>query len=144
MNYELKDKISVNKDFLADLESRSWQEIEHLQGQITNIDQSNKKLLQLFKNLLTSYYVFVGGLENLADDPLETDTVLPAEPVVVKAPQVDKVNTEPVVTTKNELDDYSTSDAELLDDTDIEPFEYFVDFDEPIGEPLSDEDLYGN
>ena len=26
----------------------------------------------------------------------------------------------------------------------IEPFEYFVDFDEPIGDPISDEDLYGN
>ena len=25
-----------------------------------------------------------------------------------------------------------------------EPFEYFVDFDEPNGDPISDKDLYGN
>jgi hypothetical protein len=145
MEYALKDKLSITKDFLKDLEEKSWLEIEHLQNQITNIEDNaeNKALIQLLKNLLTGYYIFVGGLENL-DSNITTnkaiDEVLPEKedtPKVVDATDddylADLVFDEPAIE-KSEpvINDYS------------EPFEYFVDFDEPIGDPLTDDDLYNN
>ena len=34
--------------------------------------------------------------------------------------------------------------TKALDRKDHEPFEYFVDFDEPTENPISDEELYGS
>ncbi len=145
MEYTLKDKLTITKDFLKDLEEKSWLEIEHLQNQIANIEDTaeNKALIQLLKNLLTGYYIFVGGLENL-DSNITTnkaiDKVLPEKedtPKVVGTADddylADLVFDEPAIE-KSEpvINDYS------------EPFEYFVDFDEPIGDPLTDDDLYNN
>jgi len=147
--YELKDKIKITKDFLNDLEVKSWQDIEHLQHQIENIEttKENIALVQLLKNLLTSYYVFIGGLENLTSDAslAAEDCAVPNAPV--ETPVVE-VAVEPKVTADIELN-YEASYDEVPDNTkihstDFEPFEYFVDFDEPSGEPISDEDLYGN
>ena len=142
MEYTLKDKLLITKEFLSDLEMKSWQEIEHLQNQIANIE--DKALIQLFKNLLTSYYVFVGGLENLNSEEL----IVKSEPA---EQPVKKETTPEVVDTVD--DDYL---ADLVFDSPVveksvpvvndysEPFEYFVDFDEPIGDPLTDDDLYNN
>ena len=150
MNYNLKDKIQINKDFLDELEAKSWQEIEYLQSQIANIDTSdqNVKLIQLFKNLLTSYYIFVGGIENLdSEDVVATPTdniCVNKEPIstdVEKAVGNDDYHDEPC-----EDDIFEPVFVEKQNsavEANIEPFEYFVDFDEPIGDPLSDEDLYG-
>ena len=149
MKYTLKDKLTVNKEFLADLETKSWQEIEYIQGQIANIEdiQDNKPLIQLFKNLLTSYYIFVGGIESLDDikpitviDKVCLDKEQPSVPVE-KAVGNDDYHDESC-----EDDIFEPVFVEKQDsatEANIEPFEYFVDFDEPIGEPLSDEDLYG-
>lgn len=131
--YFLKDKLKVTKDFITELENKSWAEIDNLQNQINNIEttEESKPLVQLIKGLLTSYYVFVGGLENLSLEANSENFV--------------EVNSE-----KNNLaaavEDSSKevlNNADLIsNDNSYEPFEYFVDFDEPSGEPLSDEDLY--
>lgn len=146
MNYELKDKITVNKDFLGELEAKGWQEIEYLQAQINNLAEgaTNDKLRQLFKNLLTSYYVFTGGIETLASEPINNTSIqqelqleeLAADTTaeVTELAEIEVPNPIEDLVIKNEEDSYEVS----------EPFEYFVDFDEPIGEPISDEDLYGN
>jgi hypothetical protein len=139
MNYELKDKIVVSKEFLNELEMKGWQEIEHLQSQIANIaegPQSNK-LRQLLKNLLTSYYVFTGSIEALANSPaeqVETPVDTPIEETKLDEISLD----EPEITLST--DDFT---AEVSSTPEVEdPFEYFVDFDEPVGEPLTDDDLY--
>lgn len=146
MNYELKDKITLTKELLSELETKGWQEIEHLQAQISNLAESsaNNRLRQLLKNLLTSYYVFTGGIETLSGEPI--DNTIQLEPQV-EEPAVDIV---PASVT-NELDLSSSIDSlptgignEESDYGVSEPFEYFVDFDEPIGDPLTDEDLYNN
>jgi hypothetical protein len=134
--YNLKDKLSLTPELLDSLTSKGWQEIEHLQAQIANIEDVS--LNQLLKNLLTSYYVFVGGLENLASGEVDTNTL---EKLSHSTDQEE-----------NEFDEASLSEIlheEPIEkpvinskDASFEPFEYFVDFDEPIGEPLSDEDLY--
>lgn len=137
MEYTLKDKIQITKEFLTDLEMKSWQEIEHLQNQIANIEptENNIKVIQLLKNLLTSYYVFAGGLENLNDG--EITVVVPKQ---IREPEREKEISiaEPKI---YEVDSFESesSEQEVSD-----PFEYFVDFDEPVGKPLTDDDLYKN
>ena len=151
MEYTLKNKLSITKEFLTELESKSWQEIEYLQSQIANIEVTaeNAKLIPLFKNLLTSYYVFVGGLESLDSEDLTVAT--PIDNVCINKEQI-STDAEKAVGNDDYHDEPYEDDifepvfVEKQNSTveaDIEPFEYFVDFDEPTGEPLSDEDLYG-
>lgn len=149
MNYELKDKINTTKEFIAELEAKSWQEIEHLQAQINNLADgiTNNKLRQLFNNLLTSYYIFVGGIENLAGEPIQVNNKQKEQ--TTEEPQVEIVQ-EPVIDNQSTLntdstDDFNVSNAKDEDDHSVrEPFEYFVDFDDPVGEPITDEDLYNS
>ena len=149
MDYTLKNKLQITKEFLNDLETKSWQEIEHLQAQIANIDttQENNQLIQLFKNLLTSYYIFVGGLENLGDiKPTTITDKVCLDKEQISAPVEKVVGDDDYRDEPCEDDIFEPVFAEKQDsatEADIEPFEYFVDFDEPTGEPLSDEDLYG-
>lgn len=148
MDYQLKDKIQITKDFLSDLEAKSWQEIDHLQNQIANIESTKEsnQIIQLLKNLLTSYYVFAGGLENISSEVVLNKPVNIEEPIKMLEPATTKtpVDSDEKLIIEIPVDDFE----EPVFNTDmkgvtIEPFEYFVDFDEPSGEPLSDEDLYG-
>ena len=137
MEYTLKEKLTVTKSFVEDLAEKGWQEIEYLQNQISNLTdtEDSKKLELLLKNLLTSYYIFVGGLENF-----DTISYTPVKQVQVEEPVVE----EPAVVI-DEHEEISYEEPEIITSTETEfsePFEYFVDFDEPVGEPLTDKDLY--
>lgn len=141
--YNLKEKIQVNKEFLDSLTAKGWQEVEYLQNQIINLEKENSEVLQLLNNLLTSYYVFIGGVENLIDKP-----VVSVKPAV--EPTKEKEDTpQEIIINKSEpefFEDNMTFEDEVTkqEELNFEPFEYFVDFEEPTGEPISDEDLYGN
>lgn len=137
--YNLKDKIQVTNEFLKNLETKGWQEIEHLKAQIANIEVTPESaaLIALFKNLLTSYYVFIGGLENISDGQIFTDVVvteMPKEPMTPSKTVKIESNVEEVA---------PKFDTGNINSDTFEPFEYFVDFEEPSGDPISDEDLYG-
>lgn len=144
-NYNLKDKIHINKEFLDDLTVKSWQEIEYLQSQISNIEvvtEQDKALVKLLNTLLTSYYIFTGGLESLTTDDyasslVEPEISLETQDISKEGIQDNNIHND-IVKVMPKL--------QISDSTDIEyePFEYFVDFDDPIGEQLTDEDLYGN
>ena len=139
MDIELKEKIPVTPELLNDLVSKSWLELEHLQAQANNLD-NNPALQTLLNNLITSYYVFIGGIENLQ---VGINTM--QQPSVSTSDELQK-KLEPdilddLVFDKDEVV-HVTHDEPALEAT--EPFEYFVDFDEPVGDPLSDDDLYGN
>ena len=145
MNYELKDKIDITRELLSELEIKSWQEIEHLQTQIANVAEGpvNDKLRQLFKNLLTSYYVFAGGIETLLSEP-NYETQKPAKAVLAVATGEDSIETIDEPVTGSSPVDFTKGESDNVNSYEVsEPFEYFVDFDEPIGNPISDEDLYG-
>jgi hypothetical protein len=139
MDFILKDKITVTKEFLGELELKSWQEIEQLQAQINSLAENDttSKIRQLLTNLLTSYYVFTGGVEALKDTfEATTNDVTSTEMTNYES------DTEPQVAQVDELD---IEEAHVLKHSEIdEPFEYFVDFDEPTGEPVTDQDLYEN
>lgn len=138
MNIVLKDKVKIDNTYIKDLITKSWQDSESIQNQIDNIDIDSAqaaKVVKLLKNLLTNYYIFTGCLENL-----ELSLTSEKNPVSELIQQEEPVNisevsiVEPVPAT------------DILDEIETEPvskpFEYFVDFDEPIGEPLTDDDLY--
>ena len=135
MSYKLKDKIIVTEEFLNELITKSWQDAEAIQQQIDNIDTSTKlgsEVARLLKNTCTNYYVFIGCLEALngkesaeQEDTQELCSLVPCEDVLA-------ISMEPEET--------KITSPETVDN--FEPFEYFVDFDEPSGEPLSDQDLY--
>lgn len=139
MNYE--NKSITTKTYLTELISKSWQEIEYLQSQKNNLENSiiNDKVQKFFNNLLTSYYVFVGGIEMLLGE-LDVDT----EYNKSSAPEEMILTTSSFNETPDEPTVNQMTQVILEENNSIEPFEYFVDFDEPIGEPISDKDLYGN
>ena len=138
MNYTLKDKLNVTKEFLDELTEKSWQEIEHIQSQLANLTDTKEgnQVRKLLNNLLTSYYVFVGGLENFdtVDFVSQTPLEVLVEPAVAEEPEPRDEPVEPIETVQVPVNDLEVS----------EPFEYFVDFDEPdLSQPkLTDADLY--
>lgn len=149
MSIVLKDKIKVDKNFINDLITKSWEDSESIQNQIDSIEVNSTtaaKIVKLLKDLLTSYYVFTGCLENLENEPIEvTDPVKNTEPEVVVPEKLIIIPGEPVEqeasASKTKIPDIDLL-SELEDTPENEPFEYFVDFDDPIGEPLTDDDLY--
>ena len=144
MNYELKDKISVSNELLNELTTKGWQEIEYIQAQIANLadGKANNQLRKVLNNLLTSYYVFTGSIEGLSEEDISNSgiEVLPEQPELDTGSE--EIIAEPITDTTNNFsikNDISTDDYEVSD-----PFEYFVDFDDPIGDPLTDKDLYNS
>ena len=136
MNIVLKDKIKIDNNFINDLITKSWQDSESIQNQIDSIETDSPqaaKVVKLLKELLTSYYVFTGCLENLENEPVN---FIEPEPTYVEEPT--SIPEEPT--------DEAVSDIKAIEELDnetiSEPFEYFVDFDEPTGDPLTDDDLY--
>jgi hypothetical protein len=134
MEYNLKDKIEVNNEFISDLTAKSWQEVEALQQQIANIDMSTRlgnEVVKALRSVCTGYYVLIGCLEALTEAE-ETDTIEDKPEGILDEPVLDTDDSE----------DFLTAPIVKEASADFEPFEYFVDFDEPTGLPLADEDLY--
>lgn len=137
MNIVLKDKIKIDDNFINDLISKSWQDSESIQNQIDSIEINSPqaaRVVKLLKDLLTSYYVFTGCLENIEYGSVNAIT----EPEPAYTEETVNILEEPV---EEKAVDINVLD-ELDTDTTSEPFEYFIDFDEPVGEPLTDDDLY--
>lgn len=141
MNYNLKDKIEVTEEFIKELISKNWQEVDVIQKQLTNIDTSStmgNELAHILKNACASLYTLIGCLENLLDDPeqpiiTKTSKIAEIEPDNAVCDEAEDVLAEPEIPIAIAKDSHST---------DFEPFEYFVDFDEPSGSPITDKDLY--
>lgn len=141
MSIVIKEKIKIDNNFINDLITKSWEECEGIQSQIDSIEIDSEvaaKTVKLLRDLLTSYYVFTGCLENLDSKPIEVVNPVKATELEVVAPErLAAIQEEPKKSNIQDIDILSELDA------DIEPFEYFVDFDEPTGKPLTDKDLYG-
>ena len=136
MQYNLKDKIEITDEFLNELISKSWQEADTLKQQIVNIDLDTSRgceVAKLLKNMSTNYYVLIGCLETLLD---KEEKGVPSE-IEEPIAELTQQNVDKPISKANDLS-FTDVDTNIVS----EPFEYFVDFDEPIGEPLTDEDLY--
>lgn len=142
MQYNLKEKIIVTKEFLNELISKSWQDTDALAQQAANIDTSTNlgaAVAKFLKNTCTNYYILIGCLETLAENP-DIDNTERTEIETLQNTIQPEVFEEPTI-----IEGEPNEALSLLagHSEDFEPFEYFVDFDEPAGDPLSDEDLYG-
>jgi hypothetical protein len=136
MELILDDKLSATKEFVTELTEKGWQEIEHIQNQLANLDDTAESQLvkKLLNSLLTSYYIFVGGLENF--ETTDIDTKLSSD---ISDLSDSSINIEKPDSSLTPIETVQVAETEIN-----EPFEYFIDFDEPIGEPLTDKDLYNN
>lgn len=115
------------KETIEPLLTRGWLEIEALQTQLSALDsEAVPELYGLTQNLLTSYYIYVGGLETLKDQPSTIKNNIQKSDTSVNSPVVSE----------------TAQQLEVEAETTSTPFEYFVDFDEPIGPPLTDDDIY--
>ena len=131
----------VTEEYLNELIIKSWQEIDATQQQIASIDTSTPlgtEVAKLLKSACTNYYVLIGCLESLAENP----TINVAENTKQKSASnsqelepCDELSTAPTEQNKS----YNTIEVAT---SNFEPFEYFVDFEEPSGLPLTDNDLY--
>ena len=141
MDYTLKEKIEVTKEFLENLITKSWQESEALKHQIVNIDTSTNLgagLVKILKTACTNNYVLIGCLENLLEYP-DADVNELQDICHTQKDAEPETTTEPTAHKREEL---LVNETHIISKADFEPFEYFVDFDEPVGNPITDEDLY--
>ena len=158
--------------FLTDFISKGWEEVGYLKADIEAIKEAykgTKPIEALIQDLIDAYVVCIGQLEahlhdkNYLDYPEESGLSGEKleEDLEIKV-SADKVEIKTEKTTPvevNEEDDIITigvdepkvkfDDSKLaMSDEDVarvnEPFEYFVDFDEPdMSQPkLTDKDLY--
>lgn len=158
--------------FLTDFISKGWEEVGYLKADIEAIKEAykgTKPIETLIQDLIDAYLVCIGQLEahlhdkNYLDYPEESglSSGKLEEELEIKV-SADKVEIKTEKTTPvevNEEDDLITigvdeaevkfDDSKLaMSDEDVvrvnEPFEYFVDFEEPdMSQPkLTDKDLY--
>lgn len=160
--------------FLTDFISKGWEEVGYLKADIEAIKEAykgTKPIEDLIQDLIDAYLVCIGQLEahlhdnKYLDYPEESGlsgTKLEEELELKVAPDQIVIKTEKTTPVEiNEDDDLiiigideTAPEAEFEAPKAItapaepvgEPFEYFVDFDEPdMSQPkLTDQDLYNN
>lgn len=159
--------------FLTDFISKGWEEVGYLKADIEAIKEAykgTKPIETLIQDLIDAYLVCIGQLEahlhdnKYLDYPEESGlngTKLEEELELKISPDHIEIKTEKTTPVEvNEEDDLiiigvdeNAPEAEIDAPVDTsapapvgEPFEYFVDFDEPdLSQPkLTDDDLYYN
>lgn len=158
--------------FLTDFISKGWEEVGYLKADIEAIREAykgTKPIEGLIQDLIDAYLVCIGQLEahlqdkNYLEYPedsgLSGDKLEEELEIKVSADKVEIKTEKTTPVEVNEEDDIITigvaEPEEKFDDSKLamsdeqvkrvtEPFEYFVDFDEPdLSQPkLTDKDLY--
>lgn len=163
---ESKENLPVS--FLTDFISKGWEEVGYLKSDIEVIKEcfsGTKKIEELIQALVDAYLVCIGQMEAHLQDkdyiefPEETklaESVKLAEDINVKVDDVHMNVEADVKVVEDEVEEIiddivenepikviNKSTAKSVED-DVEPFEYFVDFEEPdLSQPkLTDDDLY--
>lgn len=144
----------INKEalpitFITSFVSRGWEEVGMLKEQIKALKEefggkSIEKVEEIFQGLIDAYLINIGQLElflqenNYVEVP-DVEEIKVEEPKEEKEDEdvKDEEEIEEVIETEEEAEVKETETPR-----DFEAFEYFVDFDEPEGEALTDKDLY--
>ena len=143
----------LSTTFLTSLISEGWDRVGTIKEQILTIQNEFKgyeRVITALQGLMDSYLVCIGQIEAVLDDEsgiasadTDDDFENAAAPIVKV---VDKEDRADALTSKVAgADSQVAKDAPLVRVRTTEPaeqFEYFVDFDEPVGSPLTDEDIY--
>ena len=158
--------------FLTDFISKGWEEVGYLKADIEAIKEAykgTKPIETLIQDLIDAYLVCIGQLEahlhdkNYLDYPEESglsggkleeelEIKVSADKVEIKTEKTTPVEVneeEDLITIGVDEAEVKFDDSKLaMSDEDVasvnEPFEYFVDFEEPdMSQPkLTDKDLY--
>ena len=161
-------KETLPVSFLTDMISKGWDEVGYLKEASSAIKETYKdtaKIEGLMQDLMDAYLVFIGQVESYLHT--EEDIVADFEPVEEKDvdkeleadPEMDTIITEP----KPSLPEANIDVEPIIEPSLIEadperpieepvarakeePFEFFVDFDEPdmSERRITDDDLYGH
>lgn len=138
--------------FITSFVSRGWEEVGMLKEQIKALKEEFggkgiEKIEEIFQGLIDAYLINIGQLELFLheNDYVEVPEI---EEEKVEEP-VEEEETEEVEETEEEVEIDDEVEVEVEPQkvvknvpADFEAFEYFVDFDEPEGEALTDDDLY--
>jgi hypothetical protein len=160
---EIQESLPVS--FVTDMMSKGWDEVGYLREASAAIKETYKdtaKIEELMQDLMDAYLVFIGQLELYLNN--EEDIVAPTEEPIVdksKAKEAEEEKPVEVVTQKEapkpelpeaDFDIEPLKDPEPFEEpdplptptTEADPFEFFVDFDEPdMSQPaLTDAELY--
>lgn len=137
--------------FITSFVSRSWEEVGMLKEQIKALKEEFggkgiEKIEEIFQGLIDAYLINIGQLELFLH---END--------YVEVPEIEEEKVEEPTEEEIEEVEEAEEEVEIEDEVevevehqkvvknvpaDFEAFEYFVDFDEPEGEALTDDDLY--
>ena len=147
----VKEKLPVS--FYSDRISSLWGESGALKGCIDTLGQyytDADEAISILSDLMDSYLIAIGRLEalaagniGLAVPEVETEVLEPAK-ADITIEDVDDFEDEaaPTDNATVDFDEEEFAETKPNAEASTEPFEYFVDFDEPKGPPLTDEDLY--
>lgn len=132
--------------FITSFVSRGWEEVGMLKEQIKALKEEFggkgiEKIEEIFQGLIDAYLINIGQLELFLheNDYVEVPEI---EEEKVEEP-VEEEETEEEVEIEDEVE-VEVEPQKIVKNVpaDFEAFEYFVDFDEPEGEALTDDDLY--
>lgn len=132
--------------FITSFVSRGWEEVGMLKEQIKALKEEFggkgiEKIEEIFQGLIDAYLINIGQLELFLheNDYVEVPEI---EEEKVEEP-VEEEETEEEVEIEDEVE-MEVEPQKIVKNVpaDFEAFEYFVDFDEPEGEALTDDDLY--
>lgn len=162
---ENKEKLPI--DFLTQFVSNGWNEVGNLKASIEAIKATFKdttKVEGILNELVDAYLIAIGQAElymqdkNYIDQPEEIKESL-TESAELKEDTEQITEELPDIKTL-EMDKEEDIPVEEIQDTDLKPdldieesinfsdeaakYEWFCDFDEPVGEKITDDDLYRN
>ena len=164
---ETKENLPIS--FITDMVSKGWDEVGYLKeasAAISTEYQNTTEVEGLMQDLIDAYLIFIGQLEQYLhreEDIIVNAETMPAPvekdkdiEVIPKAPEKSelpkaKVDIAPVTDVSqaaigaeiSDFDDIETTTSSVASNAE-EPFEFFVDFDEPdLSQPhLTDDDIY--
>lgn len=147
--------------FITSFVSRGWEEVGMLKEQIKALKSEFKnidKIEEILQGLIDAYLINIGQLELFLHDNDYVEV-----PNIEEQEKQEEQEEESEVLEKEDIEDDEIETDEIEDvikiendkpeeieapiimhqaPKDFEAFEYFVDFDEPSGDALTDEDLY--
>lgn len=140
--------------FITSFVSRGWEEVGMLKEQIKALKEefsgkNIEKIEEIFQGLIDAYLINIGQLELFLheNDYVEVPEIEQAEDTKSeeKESEVSTEGPKEAIKVEDDFDDEPVVEPKrVIKDVpaDFEEFEYFVDFDEPSGEALTDDDLY--
>jgi hypothetical protein len=144
--------------FITSFVSRGWEEVGMLKEQIKALKAEFKnvdKIEEILQGLIDAYLINIGQLElflhenEYVEVPTIEETSDKKEDEEVSASEEESEEVEPevkVIEVEAPAEESESEGRVVMQPApkDFEAFEYFVDFDDPTGDPLTDDDIYDN